>query len=464
MAEFSMTGQEIKDIVGAQRIFFDSGATRSYAFRIEQLNKLRDGIRRYEKDFSAALKADLGKPEFEAYMTEIGFVLNDISYTLKRLKKWMRPRKISTPILVQPGSSRIHFSPLGVNLIISPFNYPLGMTFGPLTAALAAGNTAVLKTSELTPESARMMQKLVEDIFPPELVAYVPGEVEETRILLEQHFDHIFFTGSPRIGSIIMRAAADKLIPVTLELGGKTPCVVHGDAKLELAAKRIVFGKFMNAGQTCVAPDYLLVHKSVKAEFIKLLKERINKIFGDDPEASPDYGRIVSEKHFDRISALMDSSKIIAGGGMRRESRFIAPTLMDNVSLDDPVMGEEIFGPVLPVLEYETLEEVASIIGKLPKHPLACYVYSQNRTVQNAIMENIQFGGGCINHCIQHLVNPELPFGGVGCSGMGRYHGFEGFKCFSHQKSVFKAATFFDLPLIYPPYAGKLNFIRWMMK
>jgi len=377
----------------------------------------------------------------------------------------MKPKKIWTPILVQPATSKIQYSPLGVNLIIAPFNYPVQLALAPLVVAIAAGNTAVIKTSELTPNCSEVIKTLINNTFDSQYISYIPGEIPETTLLLEQKFDHIFFTGSPRVGSIVMQAAAKNLTPVTLELGGKSPCIVHSDAKLDIAVNRIVYGKFINAGQTCVAPDYILVHKDVKDEFLEKIKNRIIKLFGIDPFASKDFGRIVNKQHLERIVNYIEKEKVIVGGDFNKDERYIAPTVMKDVDLTDRVMSEEIFGPILPVLEYKNLDEVYDIIAKLPQHPLALYVFSESKTIQEEITSNIQFGGGCINHCLQHLVNPNLPFGGVGESGIGSYHGFEGFKQFSHQKSVYKSATWLDLPIVYAPYSKlKLMLIRLLLK
>ncbi len=458
------TGQEIIEIVLKQHMFFSSLATQSYDFRINGLQKLKKGITKFESQFRTALKDDLGKSEFESYVTEIGFVLHDLTNTIKHLKKWMKPKRIRTPLLSQPASSKIHFTPLGVNLIISPFNYPIGLTFAPLIAAIAAGNTSVVKVSELTPNVSKVIQSLIGDTFDPEYIAFIPGEVPETTLLLKQKFDHIFFTGSPRIGSIVMEAAAKHLTPVTLELGGKSPCIVHSDANMNIAVNRIVYGKFMNAGQTCVAPDYVMVHQSVKDEFLEKIKQRIINLYGEDASLSPDFGRIVNEQHHHRIVSLIDQDKVIVGGQFNKVDRYIAPTVMKNVTLKDNVMAEEIFGPILPVMEYNNFDSIFDTIAKLPQHPLSCYIFSESKTVQNELISRIQFGGGCINHCIQHLVNPNLPFGGVGESGIGSYHGFNGFERFSHKKSILKAASWLDLSLIYPPYQGKAKSIRRIMK
>lgn len=459
-----MNKRFILESIQKQRAFYDSEATLSYSFRVSQLKKLKNALKAYEGKLAEAMKLDLGKSEFEAYATETGFALYDITETLKNLKRWMKPHKVKTPMIVQPSSSYIYYHPLGVNLLISPYNYPVGLTFSPLAIALAAGNTAIVKTSELTPNCSAVMKDLIESTFEPEVVSFIPGEVPETTFLLEQKFDHIFFTGSPRVGSIVMQAAAKNLTPVTLELGGKSPCVVHHDAKLDIAVNRIVYGKCINAGQTCVAPDYVLVHKDIKEELLYKLKERILKLYGENALLSSDYGRIVNPSHFKRIVGLIDPEKVVVGGYFDEKEKFIAPTVLKDVTLDDKVMQEEIFGPVLPVMEYEKEEDILKIVAQLPQHPLAFYVYTETRSFHESLMQRVQFGGGCVNHCIQHLVNHNLPFGGIGESGMGAYHGRKGFEQFSHRKSVLRAGVTFDMPLIYPPYAGKLEWVKKLLK
>lgn len=459
-----MNEEDILNKIQRQRDFFQSGATLPYSFRLEQLKKLKAALKKNEKALAAALKKDLGKSEDESYLTETGFSLYDLSESIRSLKKWMKPVKVKTPTLVQPGKSFIYHSPLGVNLVISPYNYPVQLTFAPMAAALAAGNTVVLKTSELTPNCSEVIRRIIESTFDPEVAVYIPGEIPETTFLLEQRFDHIFFTGSPQVGSIVMQAAARHLTPVTLELGGKSPCVVHEDAKLDVAVSRIVYGKYMNAGQTCVAPDYVLVHKKAKQALLEKLKERILKLYGEDASECPDFGRIVNDRHFQRVNGLIDPEKVVVGGYSKAEEKFIAPTVLKDVTLEDAVMKEEIFGPVLPVLEYESEEDVINVIAKLPRHPLAFYVYTEDKKFQESLLQKVQFGGGSVNHCLQHLVNMNLPFGGVGESGIGAYHGKHGFERFSHQKSVYKGATFLDLPLIYPPYKDKMKLIKQLLK
>lgn len=461
---FVATEHKIIDIVAKQHTYFKTGATKSYQNRIDNLHKLKTALIKFESELHAALKQDLGKPEFESYLSETGFCLHDISVTIRKLKGWMKPKWRITPLLTQPGSSRIDYSPLGVNLIIAPYNYPVMLTFAPLIAAIAAGNTVVIKTSELTPHCSHVIHQLIKETFNPDYIAYIAGEVAQTSILLAQKFDHIFFTGSPRIGSIVMTAAAKNLTPVTLELGGKSPCIVHEDAKLDIAVNRIVSGKYLNAGQTCVAPDYVLVHKAVKVDFLGKLKGRIIKVYGDDASTSPDFARIVSDNHFQRIVALIDQNKLLVGGQSNAETRFVAPTVMYDVSLADQVMSDEIFGPLLPVLEYETLDDIYHVVDQLPHHPLACYLFSESQTVQLEIINNIQSGGACINNCLFHAGNHYLPFGGVGQSGMGAYHGFDGFECFSHKRGVLKSASWLDNPLTYAPYRNKINLLRKFLK
>ncbi len=456
----------IEDVVRKQHVFFKSSSTFSYKFRISELKKLKKAIKKFESEFISAFKTDLGKSEFESVFSEIGFILYDLTGTIKNLKKWMKPKRVRTPLTLQPASSKTYFSPLGVNLIISPFNYPFNLTFSPLIAAIAAGNTAVIKTSNLTPNVSAVIQKLIAETFEPDYVAYISGGIPESTLLLEQKFNHIFFTGSHRVGSIVLNAAAKYLTPVTLELGGKSPCVVHADADIEIAVKRIVYGKFMNAGQTCIAPDYVMVHESIKEKFLDMLKQRIIELYGNDASRSDDYGRIVSEDHTSRLIELIDRDKVVVGGYFDKQSKFIAPTVMKDVSFDDAIMQDEIFGPILPVLEYKELESVFDNINDLTQHPLAGYIFSQSKSIQEKFISEVQFGGGCVNHCLQHFGNQYMPFGGVGDSGIGGYHGFSGFECFSHKKSMLKSVTWFDLfSILYPPYKKyKLNIIRKLLK
>lgn len=459
-----MNTDAINALFRAQKSHFQTGATLSYDSRLKKLKTLKRYLDQNQQELNDALASDLGKSEFESYTTEVGIVLADLSLTLKKLKKWMKPKRVGTPLVVQPATSHIRYHPLGVNLIISPFNYPMNLTLSPLIAAIAAGNTAIVKTSELTPACSNAIQKLVENCFSAEDVAFVPGELEQTQALLDLPFDHIFFTGSSRVGAIVMEKAAEHLSRVTLELGGKSPCIVHKDAKLDVTVNRIAFGKFINAGQTCVAPDYVLVHRDMKASLVDKLSKRISVIFGDKPQQSPDYGRIVNQGHMQRLIGLMPKEGIIVGGDFDLEDKYIAPTLIEVEDLNSSAMQQEIFGPILPIITYDTIEDVQQIIQKMPQHPLACYLFSESEKFQQQILDNIQFGGAAINHCLQHLANHNLPFGGVGQSGQGSYHGLQGFEQFSHKKSVYKAASWIDLPLIYPPYKGKLKWIKTLLK
>jgi len=450
--------------VQQQRTFFMKSQPFSYTYRVQQLKLLKQTIEANKSQLIEALDADLSKPEFEAYLTEVGFVLNELTDTIKHLKKWMKPEKVSTPYFIQPAKSHIHATPLGVCLIISPFNYPVSLCLSPLIAALAAGNTCIVKTSELTPNVSRVLSTMINSAFAPEYVQCIEGDVEHVTALLAQKFDHIFFTGSSEVGKIVMQQAAKQLTPVTLELGGKSPCIVCADANIDIAVKRIVYGKMLNTGQTCVAPDYVLVADSIKQEFIDKLVGRINKLYGNNPSKNPALGRIVNQRHTSRISELIEQEKVVVGGQFDIEQRYIAPTVMANIELSDAIMQQEIFGPVLPVMSFTDHDQALQIIEALPAHPLAAYIFSENQSTQTLLSTKTQAGGIAINHCIQHLANPNLPFGGVGLSGIGSYHGKHGFDRFSHQKSVLSASTWLDLPLIYPPYKHKLSLLKKMFK
>ena len=453
-----------EQMVKKQRALFVANQPFSLTYRKQQLTLLKNAIITHQDDLNKALALDLGKPDFENYMSEIGFVLHELSFTIKKLKGWMKAKKVKTPIIVQPATSYIHPTPVGVCLIISPFNYPVTLTLSPLISALAAGNCCVVKTSELTPNVSRVLKQLISSIFPADYVSCVNGDVQHVTGLLAQKFDHIFFTGSSAVGKLVMQQAATTLTPVTLELGGKSPCIVCADADIDIAVKRIVYGKMLNAGQTCIAPDYVLVSESIKASFLLKLAQRIELIYGKDVAQNKEYGRIVNVQHTQRISALIDQEKVLVGGDFNIEERYIAPTVMDDVELSDDIMQEEIFGPVLPVLSFSDVQNMLSIIRSLPSHPLAAYIFTENKSTQQLLIEQIQAGGIAINHCVQHIANPYLPFGGVGESGMGTCHGKYGFDCFSHQKSVYKAATWFDFPLLYPPYKNKLRLLKKILK
>ena len=446
-------------IADRQRGFFSTGATRELRFRIRQLTALREVLVAREGDILGALRHDLGKPEVEAYASEIAPVLHEIDRARRGLRGWARPRKVHTPLILLPGTSWIHPEPRGCILIVGPFNYPFQLVMSPLIGALAAGNCAVVKPSEMAPHTSRLVSNVLAARFDPAYLTAVEGGVEETRALLAQRFDHILFTGSSRVGKIVMEAAARHLTPVTLELGGKNPCIVDGDADLEKAARRIVWGKFTNAGQTCIAPDFVVAHASIKAALLRRLSSTIQAFYGDDPLASADYGRIVNERHFTRLVALMREGDIVTGGQAVAEIRYIAPTVIDNVSWADPVMQEEIFGPILPVLRFDELEEVIERLRTQPK-PLGLYYFSGDRTRQEEVIRRLPSGGACINDTFGQVLNSCLPFGGIGDSGMGAYHGRTGFDTFSHRRSVVRRSTWMDPGTKYPPYRTPLSVLR----
>lgn len=449
--------------VANQRAFFEMGATRSYEFRLKQLQQLKAGMLKYVGELEAALKTDIGRPPLEAYV-ELNSTMDEVNHAIKHLKKWMRPKRVGTSMFAQPGTSRIEYTPLGVTFIMGPYNYPFMLCVQPMVGALAAGNTVIMKPSSLNPAVGKVIEKIAREFFSPDVFRVFLGSTEVTDTLMEEKFDHIFFTGSPRVGRIVMAKAAKHLTPVTLELGGKSPTIVHSDAKLDVAAKRILAGKFMNAGQTCIAPDHIFVHASVKDEFSKKVVETLRGFYGDNPQQSPDFGRMINERHFDRVKGLIDPAKLLAGGQSDRKDRYIAPTVMHNVTINDTVMQEEIFGPVLPIITYESLEEIYQHVKKLPRHPLALYLFTESKVVEQDVLANIQFGGGCINNTLMHIANTHLPFGGVGESGIGSYHAQKSFLTFSHQRSILKSATFFDLPLRYAPYNDKVKIFKSLFK
>ena len=440
-------------IVNKQREFFEQGKTLSYESRKQALIKLKNCIRQNEDEIKAALKKDLGKSEFESYMSEIGLFYSTVDYNLKHLKKWMKPKKCGTPLTISPARSKTVASPYGVVLIISPWNYPFLLTLEPLAAALVAGNTCVVKPSELSPETTNVITKVVGDAFPEGLVSFVNGGVEESKALLEEKFDYIFYTGNTTVGRYVMEKASKHLTPVTLELGGKSPVVVTKTACLKLAARRIAFGKLLNAGQTCVAPDYVLVEQEVHDEFLKLLKEQITEMYGAQPVSNPVYGKIINRRHFDRICGLINKDKVVFGGETDESTLKIAPTIMDGVTSEDAVMGEEIFGPLLPVITVKNLDEAYSFIQKRP-HPLALYLFTKNKNDEKRFMLGLQFGGGCVNDVMIHVSNHNLPFGGIGESGLGYYHGDYSFESFSHPKAILKNVTWIDMPVRYQPYSA----------
>lgn len=451
------------DIIQKQRQFFRTGQTRDIDFRIESLKKLERILIEKEPEITEALAKDLKKPTLEAYSTEIAYVLEDVRFVLKNIKKWASVQKIKSPLVLQPAKSQIYSEPFGVTLIIAPWNYPFQLVVSPLIGALAAGNTVVLKPSEATPHTQKLLVDMISKTFPAEHVVCLGGGLEESKALLEEKFDFIFFTGSTRVGRIVMEKAAKHLTPVCLELGGKSPCIVDQNVDLKVAARRIIWGKFMNAGQTCVCPDYLMIHENIYEKFVQQLKNTIKEFYGADPKQSSSYPRIVHEQHFDQLSKLLQKGKIEAGGDSDRSQKYIAPTLISGITWEDPIMQDEIFGPLLPMMKYSNLEEALRQIEGRPK-PLAFYLFTTDTGLQNQVLNRMSFGGACINDCVVHLANPELPFGGVGDSGLGAYHGRHSFDLFSHKKSVLRKPFYLDANMRYAPYTDmKLKLIRFFM-
>ena len=446
-----MTEQEINAIVAVQRKYFQSGATLPVSFRIDALRRLYDAVSGSEKEIHDALWKDLGKSGFESYMCETGLVLEEISYMLKHVRRFAGEKRVRTPLAQFHSRSYKKPSPYGVTLIMSPWNYPFMLTLSPLVDALAAGNTAVVKPSAYSPNTSEVIRQILTKCFEPQYVSVVTGGRAENTCLLHEHFDYIFFTGSQSVGKEVMRSAADHLTPVTLELGGKSPCIVDQTANIKLAARRIVFGKYLNCGQTCVAPDYVYCHRSVRDRLIKEIVKQIRRQFGKKPLDNKNYGKIINEKHFDRILGLIDKEKVVFGGNSDRDALRIEPTVMDNVTFSDAVMQEEIFGPVMPVLTFDSLDEVIRNVNAMP-HPLALYLFTSSKTAAKKVTARCGFGGGCINDTIIHLATTEMGFGGFGESGMGSYHGKTGFDTFTHYKSIVDKKTWLDLPMRYQPY------------
>ena len=445
----------------AMRAYFDSGKTRPVSFRKEQLSRLKTALTGQEDALLSALHQDLRKPAAEAYVTELGLVHEEIRHTLRHLDGWSRPTRRPTPLAFFPSSSVILKEPLGVVLVIAPWNYPLMLLLQPLIGALAAGNCVLCKPSEFAPATAAVLASLLGSLFPSEYVGVLQGDGRTVLppLLASGRPDHIFFTGSIPVGREILRMAAPQLIPSTLELGGKSPVIVDHTARLDVAARRIVQGKFINAGQTCVAPDYLLVHHSVKEALVQALRTQIHAFFGDDPFVSPDYGRIIHAGRFQTLTAYVSQGRILSGGASSAEDLYIAPTLLDEVPVDSPLMKEEIFGPLLPIFTYDTREEALAFVRTRP-WPLALYVFTGERAFADFFLREVPFGGGCVNNALVHFGNASLPVGGIGYSGMGRYHGVESFRTFTHEKSVTRTGTWLDLQLKYPPYKGKLKIFK----
>lgn len=452
---YAMTEIEIRQIVENQRTYFYTGATLPLSHRIEALKKIQSYILTHEAEIGKAIRKDLGKSDFESYMCETGLVLSEITYILKHIRSFAKEKNVLTPLTQFHSRSFKKPSPYGVALIMSPWNYPFLLTIDPLIDALAAGNTVVLKPSAYSPYTSTVIQSMIEECFDTRYVAVITGGRAENTCLLNEHFDYIFFTGSQTVGKEVMRHAAAHLTPVTLELGGKSPCIVEESANIKLAARRIVFGKYLNCGQTCVAPDYIYCDRKIKDQLLAEIKRQIKRQFRSEPLTNKNYGKIINEKHFDRITKLIDSSKVVFGGKCDRTTLKIEPTVMDHVTFDDAVMQEEIFGPILPILTYDSLDQAIHKINSMP-HPLALYVFTSDKTAARKVTARCGFGGGCINDTIIHLATSEMGFGGFGESGMGSYHGKDGFRTFSHYKSIVDKKTWLDLPMRYQPYR-KIN-------
>ncbi|WP_414543528.1 aldehyde dehydrogenase family protein [Nostoc sp. CCY0012] len=448
-------------IIDKQRDFFQTGQTKNVDFRLTQLKTLKQAILENKPAIVQALQADLSKPEFETYISEIS-VTKEIDAAIKNLKNWSKPQKAAVSWDFFSYSARVHPEPLGVVLIIGPWNYPFQLIISPLIGAIAAGNCTIIKPSEIAPHTSSLLAEIIGKYFDPAYIAVVEGGAEISQQLLAEKFDHIFFTGGTAVGKIVMAAAAKHLTPVTLELGGKSPCIVDTEINLEYTARRITWGKFLNAGQTCIAPDYLLVNQKIKPDLIKSIKKCLTEFYGNNPANSPDYSRIISQNHFERLNKLLKDGEIITGGETDQSTRYIAPTVIDHVSLTDPIMQEEIFGPILPVIEYTDITEAIALINSRPK-PLALYLFTQNKNLQKQVLQETSSGGVCINDTIMQVGVSSLPFGGVGESGIGSYHGKASFDTFSHRKSVLKNSFWLDLKWRYAPYKDKLSTIKRMM-
>jgi aldehyde dehydrogenase (NAD+) len=465
MIEVELKSENVAAILKEHNNFFHTNETKNVNFRLQQLQKLREGIKKYETQIIDALEKDLGKHPFESYTTEVGFTLNSITHTMKRLKKWTKPKKVDTPLVLFPSKSMIMYEPYGTVLIIGPFNYPFQLLIEPLIGAVAAGNCAVLKPSELVPNVSAIVTEMMENIFEKSYIRSVQGGIETNSSLINAPFDYIFFTGSVSVGKIVMEAAAKNLVPVTLELGGKSPVIVDKSADIKAAAERIIWGKTVNSGQTCVAPDYLMVDEAVKKELMEEMMQTLQRFFGSPINQSKDFGRIVNERHFNRLKTILEKDKeqVIFGGGTNPNTRFIEPTLIE-ANWHSASMEDEIFGPLLPIITYRSLDEAIKSIKKFAK-PLALYLFTANKQVEERVLSEISSGGVCINNTLTHLGNPNLPFGGVGNSGMGAYHGHHSFITFSHEKSILKTSTKINVRMLFPPFNDKnLRLVRKYLK
>jgi len=454
---------EINNLLTSQRAFFKEGKLLNIDFRIEKLKMLKSVIEEHEVEICDTLFQDFKKPKFESVLSETAFIISELDFMIKKLKGWSKPQKVSSSLINFPSSDYIYSEPYGACLIIAPWNYPFQLAISPLMGAIAAGNTVILKPSELAPSTSQILADIIDKVFPKEMVAVVQGGVPVSEALLEEKWDYVFFIGSVPVGKIVSKAIAPNLTPSTLELGGKNPCIIHKSAKVKLAAKRIVWGKFLNAGQTCIAPDYILIDSSIKQEFIDAVQKEITSAYGANPKESNDYARVINEKNFDRLAAMLEGEKLTIGGDLDKEQLYISPTLIEEPALSSKVMEDEIFGPILPVLSYTSEKDIADIIANYAK-PLALYVFSENESFSEKIIQYYSFGGGAINDVIIHIVNKNLPFGGVGSSGNGAYHGKHSFDTFSHKKSISKRGTWLDVPLRYAPYGDKLSLVSRIMK
>ena len=440
--------------IESQKKFFDSGKTRDGSFILSQLKILKKAIEENEKEILLSLKKDLGKSEFEAYETEVGIVLYELNHAIKNIEKWRRPKKVKNPIANFGSKSYIYSQPYGCCLIITPWNYPFQLAISPLIGSISAGNCSVIKMSEYSPYTSETIKNILNNYFSMDYIYVVDGDLDTSKYILDSDFDYIFFTGSPNVGKIVAQKAASKLIPVTLELGGKSPCILDSSANMDKAIKKIVWGKLINCGQTCVAPDYLIIERGLKDTFVEKFKFYVEAFYTETPIISNDYTKIITERHYDRLLSLIDGSKVVFGGGAERESLKIEPTLIDEVNVNDIIMNEEIFGPLLPILEYDNFSDIKSIVSN-NKNPLALYVFSEDSTFINRIIDEISFGGGCVNDTIMHITNYNLPFGGIRGSGIGSYHGKKSFDTFSHKKSIMKSSSIIDMNFKYPPYSLK---------
>jgi len=461
----SINIEKLQDRLKLLKDCYNTGTTLPYYFRKENLQRLKDAIQNHEEALYTALYADLKKSREESWVTEIGFLLSEVRHVLKHLRRWMKPEKVGTNLLNLPSKSFVYKEPLGVVLIIAPWNYPLQLLFAPLVGAIAAGNCVVLKPSEFAPATSGVMKRIIEEIFPKEYTLFVEGNGVEVvpEMMNNFRFDHVFYTGSTQVGKAIYEMAAAKLVPVTLELGGKSPCVVESDANIKVAARRIAITKFSNVGQMCIAPDYVLVHRSIKNDFVKLLQTSIRSFFSDDPSDSYDYGKILNQRALNRLTSYLREGTILFGGKFNASAGYIEPTLLENVDINSMVMSEEIFGPVLPILTFETYEEAKAIIAR-NENPLAFYLFTRSRKKQEKWLTEVKFGGGCVNNTAWHFTNLNLPFGGRGNSGMGAYHGKYSFDVFSHQKAVMKTPTWIDPDIKYPPFKGKLKLFKKIVR